>query len=93
VYPPSKLPSAASPAQLKIIQARLFAQAGLIGLAVTLALVTVLTEDEQAVGPATSSWKLRSFEPVAAAPATGMAGSPAAARTEAAAAPASPQLK
>lgn len=49
------------PTQLKIIQARIIAQAGLIVGAVSLAGVTYLTAGDDKK-PAASSWKLRNFE-------------------------------
>lgn len=54
------------PFQLKVISARILAQAGLIMGAVSLAGVSVLTSHEQAQGPATSNWKLRDFSEVGA---------------------------
>ena len=75
------------PFQLKVISARILAQAGLIMGAVSLAGVSVLTSHEQAAGPATSNWKLRDFseQPVTARPSL--------AEAQAAAAAATPELK
>jgi hypothetical protein len=87
--PPTPTPSRAArpiPVQLKIIQARIYAQAGLISGAAGLALATSLTSDQQAKGPATSSWKVRNFEPVAASPAVVVAPAAAPVPLEAAAA-------
>ena len=53
------------PFQLKIISARILAQAGLIVGALSIAGVSLYTAREQAAAPATSNWKLRDFsEPV-----------------------------
>lgn len=45
-------------------EARIIAQAGLISGAAGLAMVSALTHEEQSKGPASSSWKMRTFEPV-----------------------------
>lgn len=49
------------PTQLKIIQARILAQAGLIVGAVSMAGVSYVTSAEKRHKPATSSWKLRDY--------------------------------
>lgn len=49
------------PTQLKVIQARIVAQAGLIGLVCGIGLVTVLTADGEPHEPVRSTWKLRDF--------------------------------
>lgn len=51
------------PTQLKIIQARILAQAGLIVGAVSLGMVGWLASGDEPKVPAASSWKLRDFTP------------------------------
>ena len=74
--------------QLKIIQARIYAQAGLISGAAGLAFATAMTSDEQHKGPATSSWKVRNFEAPVQKPQLGAPQAAAAVPVAPAAAPA-----
>jgi len=70
------------PTQLKIIQARIVAQAGLIVGAVGLGFAAYMDSDKGAAKHATSSWKLRDYSvapqqaPAAAAPAEAAAAEP-----------------